>query len=346
MALDDSPFTPSGDGFYLTDAITDHALAFLAGHRRERPSAPFFLYLAYTAPHWPLHAPDEDIARYAGRYDGGWDAARAERLSRLQALGIIDSRHALAPRPPSIPDWESVRDTATWARRMEVYAAMVDRMDRNIGRLVDNLEADGVLDNTLIVFLSDNGASDEDPTGRRLNDPAVPIGRRGSYAGYLEPWASVSNTPFRGYKRGTYEGGSRSPFIAHWPRGLPARGAIGRDTVGHIIDLMATALDAAGVPADGLGQMGEATSLLPALRGESALPARNLYWEHLGARAMRSGPWKLVRPPGEQAPWELYDLAADPTELHDLASSDPERVRTLAAEWTAWAARVGARLAP
>jgi arylsulfatase len=353
MALDDRAWTPSGESFYMTDATVDYALEFLDEHHRARPESPFFLYVAFTAPHWPLHARDEDIARYAGRYDAGWDAVRQQRLDRQHASGLLDGRYALAPRPASVPAWEAVDDRAAWTRRMEVYAAMVDRMDQNIGRLVQALREQGSLDDTLIVFLSDNGASDEDPSGRNLNDPSVPIGARGSYVGYLEPWANVSNTPFRGYKRGTYEGGSRSPFIAHWPRGIAARGLIDHDTVGHIIDLTPTALEAAGVVASGNGaERTEGVSLLSALRGGSgtgrgtvgaADAGRVLFWEHLGARAMRAGQWKLIRPPDEAAAWELYDLATDPTELHDLASSEPARLEAMAQEWTAWARRVGAR---
>jgi arylsulfatase len=203
------------------------------------------------------------------------------------------------------------------------------------------LRDDGLFENTLIVFLSDNGASDEDPAGRGLNDPTVPIGRRGSYVGYLEPWAHVSNTPFRGYKAGAYEGGGRSPLIAHWPSGIDSRGSIDTTTVGHIVDLAATALDIAGVSPDILDRAGEGVSLLPALRGFGPLAPRNLYWEHLGWRAMRSDRWKLVRPRGANATWELYDLASDPTEQHDIADEHPSRVTTMSADWETWAARVG-----
>ena len=343
MALDDDTWTPPADGFYMTDAITDHAIDFVEEHRTNRPTSPFFLYLAYTAPHWPLHAPDEDIARYAGRYDAGWSAVQAERHARMTSLGIIDARHALAGRPESVPDWSTVDDKRTWSRRMEVYAAMVDRMDQNIGRLVAMLDANDLLERTLIVFLSDNGASDEDPAGRGLNDPSIPIGRRGSYVGYLRPWAMVSNTPFRGFKAGTYEGGSRSPFIAHWPRAIAARGTIDTTTVGHIVDLTATALDAAGMAPDLVRRAGgEGVSLLPALRGDGPLPPRNLYWEHLGARAMRAGQWKIARQRPAGSEWELFDLATDPTEQHNLAATEPERLRTLVADWQTWATRIGA----
>lgn len=343
MALDDEPWTPPSDGFYMTDAITDHAMRFVTEHRTQRPTSPFFLYVAYTAPHWPLHAPDEDITRYAGRYDAGWNALQAGRYDRMKAMGIIDDRHILASQPPSVPDWDEADDKATWSRRMEVYAAMIDRLDQNIGRLISMLEDDGLLDNTLVVFLSDNGASDEDPIGRGLNDPTVPIGQRGSYVGYLRPWAMVSNTPFRGFKAGTYEGGGRSPFIAHWPSAIDARGTVDTTTVGHIADLTATALDAAGVAPDLVRLAGgEGVSLLPALRGDGALPPRNLYWEHLGARAMRAGRWKIVRPPTSGGNWELYDLAVDPTEQRDLAGTEPDRLKTLVADWEGWAARVGA----
>lgn len=341
MALDDEPWTPPA-GFYMTDATTDHAIAFLEQHWEQRPSTPFFLYVAYTAPHWPLHARDEDIARYEGRYDAGWDAIRAARLERLRSFGLMGADQAPAPRPATIPAWEDAVDQATWARRMQVYAAMVDRMDQGIGRIVARLRDRGALDNTLLVFLSDNGASDEDPIGRGLHDPAVPIGRPGSYVGYLEPWASVSNTPFRGYKAGTYEGGGRTPLIVHWPSGLEARGAIDTTMVGHITDLPATALEAAGVPSGTLARAElEGESLLGALRG-GGQAERTLYWEHLGARAVRTGRWKLVHPRGADGRWELYDLAGDPAEQHDRSADDPNRVARMRADWEAWAGRVGA----
>ena len=343
MALDDDAWTPPADGFYMTDAITDYAMAFVRQHRTTRPESPFFLYVAHTAPHWPLHAKDDDITRYAGRYDAGWDVIRQQRLERQWEQGIVDPRHGPAPRTSSIPAWDSVEDKATWARRMEVYAAMVDNMDQNIGRLVTMLREEGLLENTLIVFLSDNGASDEDPAGRGLNDPSVPIGQRGSYVGYLEPWAAVSNTPFRGYKAGTYEGGGRTPLIVHWPAGIPSGGRIDTTTVGHIVDLATTALDVAGVTQDILPRVGEGVSLLPALRGEAPLAPRNLYWEHLGGRAIRSGDWKLVRPRGTNAAWELYDLSTDPAEQHNLAAAEPARVANMVAEWETWAVRVRAR---
>lgn len=343
MALDDDPWTPPSDGFYMTDAITDHAMRFIREHRTGRPTSPFFLYVAYTAPHWPLHARDEDIARYEGRYDAGWNAIRAERYDRMKTMGIVDDRHALAPQPPSVPDWDDVEDKPTWSRRMEVYAAMIDRLDQNIGRLVAMLDDDGLLENTLVVFLSDNGASDEDPIGRGLNDPAVPIGQRGSYVGYLRPWAMVSNTPFRGFKAGTYEGGGRSPFIAHWPVGIGARGSIDTSTVGHILDLTATALDVAGVAPDLVRRAGgEGVSLLPALTGDGPLPPRQLYWEHLGARALRVDDWKIVRPRAAGAAWELYNLSADPGEQNNLADTEPDRLQTFVADWQRWAVRVGA----
>jgi arylsulfatase len=342
MALDDDAWTPPADGFYMTDATADHAMDFLDTHWRERPASPFFLYLAFTAPHWPLHAKDEDIAQQAGRYDAGWDVVRATRYERQKSLGVIDDRHTLSPRPASVPAWEEADDHATWSRRMEVYAAMVSSLDQNIGRLVARLRDRGALDNTLIVFLSDNGGSNEDPIGRGLNNPAVPMGQRGSYVGYLEPWANVSNTPFRGYKTGTYEGGGRSPFIAHWPAGIPVRGAIDTETVGHIVDLTATALDAAGVNADIVGRASEGASLLPALRQTAPLAPRTLAWEHLGGRAIRIDRWKMVRPRGADAAWELYDLGVDPTEQRDVAATDPARVRAMADGWTTWATRVRA----
>ncbi|RMH61304.1 MAG: arylsulfatase [Bacteroidetes bacterium] len=347
MALDDAPWTPPAEGFYMTDAFTDYAVRFLDEHADEHAGEPFFLYLAYTAPHWPLHALPEDIARYQGRYDIGWDSLRAERHARMQAMGLLDARHALSPRPPSVPAWADATDRADWARRMEVYAAMIDRMDQGIGRVIEALEARGLRENTLVLFLSDNGGCAENIEGRNLHDPSVPIGARGSYVAYREPWANASNTPFRRYKQWTHEGGIATPLIAHWPAGLVDPGRI-EPHVGHVIDLMATALDLAGVPyPDSLDGRAirplQGRSLLPVLR---ATPAENhevLYWEHLGNRAVRQGPWKLVWA-REVGAWELYRLDEDPTELRDLAERYPEQVQALERLWLDWAEDVGVRL--
>lgn len=347
MALDDTPWTPPAEGFYMTDAFTDYAVQFLDEHFTEHAEEPFFLYLAYTAPHWPLHALPEDIARYEGRYDIGWDSLRAERHDRMQAMGLLDARYELSARSPSIPAWQDAETQTDWARRMEVYAAMIDRMDQGIGQVVQALDARDELDNTLIVFLSDNGASSEGIEGRNLNDPDAAVGSPGSYVAYKEPWANASNTPFRLYKQWTHEGGIATPLIAHWPAGMPETGRV-EPQVGHIIDLMATALDVADVPyPETLGgrtiQPLEGRSLAPVFRGEERAGHDVLYWEHIGNRAVRQGPWKLVWD-RRVADWELYNLDDDPTELQNLAERYPEQVQQLETLWQDWAAEVGVQM--
>ncbi len=348
MVLDDEVWEPPAEGFYMTDAFSDYAVQFLDDHHARHAETPFLLYLAYTAPHWPLHALPEDIDRYRDRYRIGWDSLRAERHQRMLALGVIDERYTLSPRPPSIPAWEEATDKEDWALRMAVYAAMLDRVDQGIGTVLGTLREMDALDNTLILFLSDNGGCAESIEGRQLNDPEAAIGARGSYIAYQEPWGNASNTPFRLYKQWVHEGGIATPLIAHWPRGIVQPGRI-TDQVGHVIDLMATVRDVAGVTyPDSL----EGKPLIP-LQGQSLLPAfaqpaqaeeeRTLFWEHIGNRAVRQGPWKLAYDRRQEV-WELYNLDADPTELNDLAQEQPERVEQMLAQWQAWADEVGVSL--
>jgi arylsulfatase len=344
MVLDDDPWKPPEEGFYMTDAFSDHAVRCIREHRESHPKDPFFLYLAYTAPHWPLHALPEDIAKYQSRYEDGWDALRAERHRRMLEMGIIDERYVLSPTPPSIPAWEDAEDKDDWQRRMAVYAAMIDRADQGIGQLVSTLEEMEALDNTLVLFLSDNGGCAESVEGRNLHTPGVPVGERGSYVAYKEPWANVSNTPFRLYKQWTHEGGIATPLIAHWPAGIIQPGRIS-DAVGHVIDIVPTILDVARVPYpdsfDGRSILQLAgQSLSPVFKGMKPMSREALYWEHIGSRAVRQGRWKLVMDRRTKA-WELYNLDADPTELNNLAEKHPERVRSLAASWERWAERVG-----
>lgn len=344
MALDSSRWEPPAEGFYMTDAITDHAVEWLQQHQRESPEQPFFLYVAYTAPHWPLHALPEDIERYQGRYDQGWDALRRERYERQRRIGLFDGSVQLSKRPGDIPPWDSIADRREWARRMEVYAAMVDRMDQGIGRLLTALRRSGRLDNTIILFLSDNGGCHEDISGRELHDPEAPIGARGSYVAYRRPWANASNTPFRLYKSWVHEGGSASPFVVHWPAGnLPGGAFI--DQPAHIIDLMPTLLELAGAtypdtfrgsPATPL----EGISLLPYLRGQRAVD-RILFWEHFGNAAIRQSDWKLVRE--RDGDWELYDLSLDRAEQDNLIEEWPRQARAMQQLYYHWAGRVGVR---
>ena len=357
---------PPGDAeapvYYYTDAISEHAARFVRDHAAgDRSGDPLFLYVAHTAPHWPLHALPEDIARYRGRYAAGWDAIREQRQERLTELGLIDEDWLLAERDSRVPAWDDVPagERPWFERAMEVYAAQIDRMDQGIGEVVAALEETGRLDNTLILFLADNGGCAEvlrdRPTGLHKpkhaldgspvavgNDTSVLPGPESSYQSYGPHWAHVSNTPFRLYKHWVHEGGIASPLIVHWPARIVEGGGIVGETA-HVVDLMATALDAAGAeqPSSRSGQDSipiEGTSLLPAFHRQP-LDREAVFWEHEGNRAIRSGKWKLVsRHPG---PWELYDLVADRTEAHDLAAEMPERVNELAGLWDDWAARTG-----
>ena len=349
--------------FYSTDAFGDYSLDFLAEARRQKK--PFFQYLAFNAPHFPLHAKPEDIRRYADAYTKGWDRLREERLARQISLGLFPKGTPLSPRSPYTtradflrsgenPAWDTLPADrrADLARRMAVFAAMVECMDRNIGRVIDDLKAGGELDNTLVLFLSDNGACAEwDPFGfdeasgpkntLHAGDALDRMGGPKTYHSYGSGWANAGCTPFRLYKHYCHEGGIGTPFIAHWPKGIAARGEF-RNQVGHIIDLMATCVDVGGakypatVGANAITPM-EGTSLVPAF-ADRPLPREYLAWEHEGNRAVRFGNWKLVAK--HNGPWELYDLAADRVELHDLAAQRPGQVKELAARYDAWAKRV------
>lgn len=350
--------------FYYTDAISDDAARVLADHARDRPGRPFFHYVAYTAPHWPLHAREEDIAAHQGRFDAGWDRLREERMARLIELGILAPSWRLSERDPTQPAWADAEHKEWQCRRMETYAAQIDRMDRGIGRILRTLEQTGQLENTLIIFLSDNGGCaeqveadwetwmEEGLIARRRtrdghavrfgNDPHIVPGAEDTYSSYGRAWANLSNAPFREYKHWVHEGGIATPLIVHWPTGLPAGGAI-RHQPHQLPDIMATILDATGLayPDTYEGRPIlplEGRSLLPTLRGEP-VAARPLFWEHEGNAAVRLGRWKLVRKyPG---PWELHDMEADRTELHDLAARYPERVAAMVDDYAAWAARCG-----
>ena len=354
-----------GPGFYYTTAIGENAARFIGEALEERPEAPFFLYMPFTAPHWPLHAPAEAVAKYKGRYDKGWDALRQERLQRMRAMEVLDETAGMSDRDPSQLPWDEAPHKEWQARRMEVYAAQVELMDAAIGRVVDTLRERGVLDNTLILFLADNGGCAEEAcetwqayhipaatyAGEPVavgNDPAVMPGPEQSYQSYGVPWANVSNTPFRYYKHFVHEGGIASPLVAHWPDGIAAQGGW-TDQVGHLIDIMATCVDvgAATYPETFNGAAIlplEGASLAPVFAGQEAQGhPEGLFWEHEGNRAVRHGNWKLVskRSKPEDGRWELYDLAQDRSELNDLADAMPGKVAQLAGMWAAWAARVG-----
>ena len=346
VKFDADPEYPAKD-FYLTDAFSDHAVRFVNDHARTAADRPFFMYVAHTAAHWPMHARPADIAKYAGRYDGGYAPIRRERIERMRRLGLIDPAWEVTPLTG---DWSKVERKDWEARCMEVYAAMLDNMDQGIGRLVAALKANGQFENTLILYLQDNGACAE-PYGRgggagkaKAKGPLPMPGPAESNVGYGEAWANVSNTPFRLYKHWVHEGGISTPLIAHWPRGITRRGEF-EPQPGHLIDIMATCVDLAGAPypAERAGravQMMEGRSLRPAFAGKP-IAREALFWEHEGNRALRIGDWKLVAkdPAG---PWELYDLKRDRTEMRNLASSQPDRVRAMATTWDQWARRTHA----
>ncbi|MBU6293976.1 MAG: arylsulfatase [Planctomycetes bacterium] len=357
--------------FYLTDAITDHAVRSIDSHHREHPGKPFFLYVSYTAAHWPLHALPEDIARHKGRYKAGYEAVSSARLAKARALGIIDPDQKPAPLPIA---WDSVANKEREEACMEVYAAMLERMDMGIGRIVDRLKAGGSLDNTLVLYMQDNGACAEEQGRRKLplrldgprpakptlpprkpealpgalvpiqtrdgfpvrQGPSVMPGPADTYLGYGKGWAAVGNTPFREYKHWVHEGGISTPLIAHWPRGIKAKGEL-RSTPGHLIDIMATCVEAAGATYPAGAPPLEGASLLPVFQGKG-LPDRALFWEHEGNRAVAIGDWKAVAngPAGE---WELYNLKGDRVEATNLAGAQPERLRALVGRWEAYAKR-------
>jgi len=346
--------------FYGTDALTDYGLDFLE-NARTTSGQPWFLYLAYNAPHFPLHARREDIAKYRSRYQTGWDALRSERLAKMKRLGVVPGRTRLSPRSKFTnfgetqsaenPPWDSLpEDRRTdLAIRMAIYAAMVDRMDQNIGRVTAGLRDRGELENTLILFMSDNGACAEwDPFGFDVSSSANNVlhrgadlermGSRGTYHSVGSGWANASNTPWRMYKHYSHEGGISTPLIVYWPAGIRRRNVI-ENSPAHLIDLMPTLVEASGAAYP--QRLGErdilpmaGVSLLPALHGKR-MPARALFFEHEGTRAVREGRYKLTALRGDS--WKLYDMERDRTEMDDLSGKEPKLVESLAKKWDAWA---------
>ena len=328
-----------GQNWYTTYLWTDFALKFADEARAAR--RPFFLYIPHNAPHFPLMAPSELIAKYRGKYREGWDKLRGERYRRQIALGLIDRRWPLSPRESESPAWDSLTVDAQdrFDHLMAVYAAMIEAIDISVGTLVKGLEARGLLDDTLILFLSDNGGNAESgPEGRFNGNP--PGGPNSNlYLGMN--WATLTNTPFRRFKHFIHEGGIATPLIAHWPRGIRRRNALEHQP-GHLVDVMPTILDVAGVGyprtfRDRVIQPMEGVSLRPAFTGRRITRSQPLFWEHEGNRGIRSGRWKLVSryPDG----WELYDMIADRVERHDVAARHQATVKRLAAQWNAWATR-------
>ena len=330
LTLDTTRIEASAD-FYLTDAISDHAVDFLQEHSRKKQGSPFFLYVAYTAPHFPIHARPADIEKYRGSYRKGWENLQAKRYARLQELGLISDSWTLSPPDRDIADWDSLdpRKKTEMDLRMAIYAAQIDSMDQGIGRILVALDQMGVADDTLILFLSDNGGTHE-LVSRKETELEL-LGSDQSYQSYRKPWANASNVPFRLYKHWVHEGGIATPLIVHWPSRIRDPGSI-RSQVGHVIDLMPTALEAAGVAypsrfGDRAILPPEGTSLVPSFL-DSPINRGALFWEHESHRAVRAGDWKLVSKSLE-GPWELYDLSR----------THPERVEQLVEMWLEWAER-------
>ena len=360
---------PAGEPYYYTNALSDQASRFITEHHEQHPEQPFFFYVAYTAAHWPMQALPRDIAKYKGVYDQGYEPIRSARFQREKDMGLIDPKWDLSPQ---FGEWDKVKNKAWEARCMEVYAAMIDCMDQGVGQIVDSLKKTNQLDNTLILFLQDNGGNLE-ATGRAGNEaraaaPTLPNlgpnyieiegqpkrtrdgwpmlhgegvmpGPADTYIAYGKSWANVSNTPFREYKHFVHEGGISTPLIAFWPAHISRKGELEKQP-GHLIDLMATCVDLAGAkyPTQFAGNditPMQGRSLLPAFDGKP-IERDAIYWEHEGNRAMRQGPWKLVAkfPAGK---WELYNIEADRTEMHDQSSAEPARTRAMADKWEAWA---------
>jgi len=334
--------------WYITDVFTDYGIHFLDQElQNDNPDQPFFLYMAYNAPHWPLEAPDEDIEKYRGEYMEGWNQLREEKIERMKQMGVIDESTRLPVSDN--PKWDTlsteIKEEADFRRA--IYAAQIDRLDQNIGRLVDHLKETGEYENTLIMFLSDNGSSgepSEEAFGFKWRENTIDNytewkedGKRSSSQGMV--WANYSNVPFRKYKRWTHEGGVATPFIVHWPEKIANEGGFNRG-VGHVMDIMATLVDVAGgkYPQEYNGhkiQQLEGKSLVPVLKGEGRESHEYLFWEHIGNRAVRKGDWKLVAEQGEE--WELYNLQKKPSETNNVIGERPGIADDLKAAYNEWA---------
>ena len=358
--LDDKPLPPvkRSEGYYGTIAVADHAIKVLKDHAANFADKPFFAYLGFAAPHFPLHALPDDIAKYADTYRNGWDEHRLARWRRLKQLGIVDASLSDVEReigpPYAFPDaikqlgpgevnrplpWDQLTDVQRdfQATKMAIHAAMIDRMDQEIGRILDQVRAMQAFDDTLVIFLSDNGASAEIMVRGDGHDPEAPMGSAASHLCLGPGWSNASNSPFRRHKTWVHEGGSATPFIAHWPKGIAARGEL-RSQVAHVIDVAPTLRELIGLPA----AKTDGQSIAAALHKEAPVE-REIWWMHDGHRAYRVGDWKIVA--DKDANWELYNLAEDRTETKDLAAAHPERVAEFAKRWQAQLDRFRADLA-
>ena len=373
LVHNDQTIEPDKPDFYYTDFIADHAVQLIDGYAAD-PARPFFLYVAFTAPHWPMMAREADVRHYDGVYDVGWDAIRQARSDRQIAMGLCKREWGLSPRAflaslndgdSKVGPWDDAPAKAWQARRMAVYAAMVETMDRGVGRILGELGAKGLDAGTMVVFLSDNGACQEnvqpgwyDVPSQTRDGRRIEVGNRSDhmpgpqvvYQSYGPAWANASNTPLRRFKYFTEEGGISAPCIVRWP-GMAGRvGQIQHDQVAHVTDWMPTVLDAAGAvypttyhnhairPEDGI-------DLLPVIKGgPTEVRPAPICWEHEGNRAVRIGDWKLIAARDE--PWKLYNIPADRTEAHDRSKEKPEKARELLAAYDTWVRRVGVEAWP
>lgn len=367
LVRDNTPIR-TAEGSYYTDDLARNAVQCVEEFAHE--NSPFFLYAAFTAAHWPLHALEGDIAKYKDSYRSGWDEVRRERHKRQCDMGLVNRSWKLTPRDARVPPWELASYKAWEMRRMAVYAAQIDRLDQNVGKIVSKVEQLGLANNTLFLFMSDNGGNFEEmDTDSRLpshgnvtpdsamphetragrvvkwgNDPTVLPGPEDTFQSYGIPWGNVSNTPFRLYKHYAHEGGISTPLIAYWPSVIHSRNSLTRQ-IGHETDIMATCLDVARVRYPSTAKSGRrppapvGESLLPIFEGKVRPDRGSIFWEHHGNCAMRSGRWKLV----SQFPqyWELYDMESDRTETNDLSGRYPEQTKAMVAEYREWAKGVG-----
>lgn len=370
----DADYKP--DLFYYTDAISDNAVKFMEEHEKAEADKPFFMYVAYTAAHWPLMVPEDTLSKYKGKYDAGYQAIRDKRYERLVDLGLVDD---VKTSSPTVGDWDAVKNKQWEARRMEAFAAVIDRMDQGIGKILKHLEEAGELDNTIVLYIQDNGGCDEEFFQNNHKKPAnvhkmgpdelqtrtlppmqtrdgkvvrtgeeVMAGPADSFLGYGPGWANVSNTPLRKFKRFTYEGGISTPLIVHWPAGIGNPHGQLVPNPSHLIDIMPTLVELTGAkyPTERNGnkiQPMEGESLVPLLTGNGTFHRDEpIFWEHEGSRAVRNGKWKIVA--DEYKPWELYDISVDRGETNNLADEHPEIVKEMAAAWDSYKKR--ARVEP
>ncbi|MFV0444146.1 MAG: arylsulfatase [Planctomycetaceae bacterium] len=356
--LDDQPLpaVKPDSGYYGTQAVVQHSIEMLQQHAAEHARQPFFLYLAFAAPHFPLQALPDDIARYRDRYTVGWEQIRAERWQRMQQLQLVsaplsDVERDVGP-PYDFPEAfqilgpDEINRPLTWdsltasqqefqATKMAIHAAMIDRIDRELGRVLDQLQKMNAWENTWLCFLSDNGASAEIMVRDDGHDPQASPGSAGTYLCLGPGWSTVSNSPFRRHKTWVHEGGISTPLVVHWPAGIRARNEL-RQTPGHVIDLVPTVRELAGLDPDACADNAPkrpGRSLVPVFAVDQPPRPEPLWWLHEENRALRLGDWKITAAKGE--PWSLYNLATDRSETHDLARDEPERLQQLSDLWEA-----------